>query len=70
VGEKKIERWCSFVWPFIVVGRHNGGSFLSMAVGGGEEMMLAGEVVRVVRCFAASAALLHLGFHQNIPNPL
>ncbi len=45
------------------------GSFLLATAGGAEEMMLAGDVVVVVGCFAASAAPLHLGFDQNIPNP-
>ncbi len=33
-------------------------------------MLLAGVVVVVVGCFAASAAPLLLGFNQNILNPL
>jgi hypothetical protein len=58
-----------FVWPFIVVERHDGGMFLLKLAGRAEEMMLAVEVMVVVGCFAASAAPLHLGFDQNIPNP-
>ncbi len=43
--------------------------FLLKLAGRAEEMMLAVEVMVVVGCFAASAAPLHLGFDQNIPNP-
>ncbi len=50
---KKTKRLHLFVWPFVVVGWCNGESFLSTAVGGDKEMMLAGEVVMVVGCFAA-----------------
>jgi hypothetical protein len=67
---ENFENSCAVVWPFIVVERCNGGSFLLTVVGRAEEMMLAVEVVVVVGCFAASAAPLHLGFNQNIPNPL
>jgi hypothetical protein len=66
---ENCDKVCSFVWQFGVVERHNGGSFVLMAAERAEEMMLAVEVVVVVGCFAVSAAPLHYGFDQNIPNP-
>jgi hypothetical protein len=50
-----------------------GGCFFRRWPGGGggaEAMLLVVEIVVVVGCFEASAAPLHLGFDQNIPNPL
>jgi hypothetical protein len=66
---KNYENVHLFVWPFVIVERRNGGSFLPTVSRRAEEMMLAVEVVVVVGCFVASAAPLHLGFDQNILNP-
>jgi hypothetical protein len=65
----KIERWGLFFWSF-VVGGHDGGWCLLMAARRAERIMVKIEVVVVVGCSAASTAHFHLGFDQNIPNPL
>ncbi len=58
-----------FFWPFVVVGRCNGGWFLLTGARRAERIMVPVEVVVIVGCFAASTAHLHLEYDQIIPNP-